>query len=103
MQQLDTIRVLLDTQAAASCFKDEELLTNLRSASPLQFVGVGGSIVSTMVGEFEPFGAVHFHTECPENILSFSELVTKFKGHESFSIGYDQDANALYVELSGSA
>jgi inorganic pyrophosphatase len=52
--------VIMDIQAAASVFKNKDMLSNLRETDDLvEFSGVvaGGSFTSSMIGDFREFGA----------------------------------------------
>eukprot|EP01042_Synura_sphagnicola_P011164 gene11164-14277_t len=72
--------ILLDNQATISVFGTQTKLSNIRKcAVPMEVTGVGGSIITDTVGEFEPFGTVYYHPQALGNILCFADVEDKFR------------------------
>ncbi len=90
--------ILLDNQAGLSCFKDFDLLENVREADvSCEFNGIGGKILCTQIGEYQPFGSVYFHPKCIANILSWSQI--KKDNCENISFHYDNEDGSFTVNL----
>ena len=63
--------IIWDSATNADLFCNSDFLTNIRdSGSSISFSGVGGSFETTLVGDTQYFGTVHYHPDAPANILS---------------------------------
>ena len=82
--------VLCDNEASVSIFHNRSLLTNIRPApQKVKVTGIGGSITSCQVGDFQDFGPVYYHPDSVANILSFYDLNARYK------MTFDSDKNCF--------
>lgn len=86
--------VLADNQATVSIFGQKDLLKNIRkSQNKITIQGIGGKVVTDLVGDFDFFGEVYYSPSATANVLSFSDLQNKFIAR------YDRDSNSFKFTL----
>ena len=84
--------IIWDTATNADLFNNSSLLSNIReSGNHIQFTGVGGKFTSSMIGDTQHFGTVHYHPNAPANILSQSIRIP------AYNVIFDNDRNQYYV------
>jgi hypothetical protein len=98
--------VCLDTAASKSIFCNKKLLTNIRDAEPIVFIGIKGSLTASKVGNFQGIIDCYLSEEANANILSYSELVadkeTKItSGRTKFKLRH-HDSEHLFEHHDGS-
>lgn len=91
--------VLCDNQSSVDVFCNAKLLTNLRKSDTTMIIaGVnknGKPLSTNLVGDFGWYGTVYFHPQASANILSFHNLVSKFKE----KVWFNSKRNAFFVRI----
>jgi hypothetical protein len=68
--------IIWDSATNADLFCNSDFLTNIRdSGSSISFSGVGGRFTTSLIGDTQHFGTVHYHPDAPANILSQSRRI----------------------------
>ena len=93
--KLDDYDILLDNQSTVSIFHNANIVNNIRNTNmPFELDGIGGSLFVSKVADAGSFGQIYFHHKAKANILSFSEVLEKYK------IEWDGDEKAFIVHIN---
>ena len=99
--------VLLDNQATKSVFREQSLLKNIRKDDvSTEFVGMGGSQSTDLIGEFMDFGIVSYMPTAIANILSFAEVEdrghqVKYIPHKGFRVKTTSGGEYVFKRKAG--
>jgi hypothetical protein len=93
---VDSNSVIYDTGATMSLFGNPNLLENLRSAPPVIFQGVNGSVRANQVGDFMFVKDVYYSPDAIANLLSCSQA-----GRAGIRRGRNDAMNAYFIERDG--